>query len=139
MTLRNRSWASYVFLAAIVFGIAWFAAQAVIALQETDPTKLRLNRAPFGAFMIIAVELLLLVLYLKAGELVGLVRVFAAIMGIVQLLQGLVAAWIGHVAEGLPFPTASHVVLWGLAAANLVYALAGEGRARSALESGVDG
>jgi hypothetical protein len=128
VTLRGRSWVSYNFLAAIVIGIAWFAVQAILVLQETDPTKLRINRVPLGAGVIIVVELLLLGLYLKAGELVGLVRTFAGIMGVVQLLQGVVVAWIAHVAEGTPFPTGSHMVIWYLAASNLLYAFLGEGR-----------
>jgi hypothetical protein len=128
MPVRGRSWISYNFLAAIVIGIAWFAIQAIIVLQETDPTKLRVNRTPLGAAVIIVVEMILLALYLKAGELVGIVRTFAGIMGVVQLLQGVVVALIAHLTEGVPFPTASHYVIWYLAASNVLYALLGEGR-----------
>lgn len=127
--LRGRSWASYLFLASIGLGVAWFALQAWSGLQETDPTRLRINRVPLGAFMIIVVELILLALYLRAGELVGMVRVIAGIMGVVQLLQSLVVGLIAHYAEGLPFPEPSHVVMWFLAGANLLYALLGEGPA----------
>lgn len=126
-SLRGRSWASYFFLASIGLGIAWFAIQAWTGLQETDPARLRINRVPLGALVIIGVEILLLVLYLKAGELVGMVRVIAGIMGVVQILQSVVVALIAHYAEDLPFPEPSHVVTWVLAAANVLYALFGEG------------
>ena len=135
MSLRPRSFISWNFLAAIGVGILWFAAHAFIALQETDPIKLRMNHSPFGAVVIIAVELVLLTLYMRAGELVGLVRTFAGIMGIMQILQGVVIGWIAFVAEGVPFPRPDHMVMWYLAASNLLYALFGEGRAsqRSAI------
>lgn len=126
MTLRNRSWASYLFLASIVLGMLWFGAQAIIALQEVDPTKLRINRAPLGAAMIIVVDLILLALYFKAGELVGLVRVLAAVIAVVQILQSVVVGLLANYAEGVPFPELNHVVTWFLAAGNLLYAFVGE-------------
>ena len=131
ITLRGRSIVSYNFLAAIAVGVAWFGWQAYSGLSETDPTKLRINHAPLGAVVIIVVELILLALYLRAGELVGLVRVFAGLMGVVQFLQVLVGG-IAGVAEGLAFPTANHWVMGYLAATNVLYALLGERRAHAA-------
>jgi hypothetical protein len=128
MTLLPRSLVSWNFLIAIAVGILWFGAQALIGLQELDPVKLRMNRAPFGAAIIIIVEVLLLYLYTRAGELIGLVRTFAGILGIMQLLQGVVIGLIMNLAEGEPFPRPDHYVMWYLAASNLLYALFGEGR-----------
>jgi hypothetical protein len=128
--MRGRSIVSYNFLAAIVIGVLWFGWQAYSGLSETDPTKLRVNRVPLGAFVIIVIEGLLLVLYLRAGELVGLVRVFAGLMGIVQMLQ-LLAGGIGGLVEGIPFPTANHWVMGYLALSNLAYALIGERKANA--------
>lgn len=125
----RRSFASYNFLAAIAIGIAWFGWQMVVGFAETDPTKLRVNRAPLGASMIIVVELLLLVLYTRGGELVGLTRVFAAVMGVVQVLQVLVGAIAGGI-EGQAFPTINHWMMGYLAVSNLLYAAIGEGRPR---------
>jgi hypothetical protein len=128
MTIRPRSLVSWNFLIAIAVGILWFGAQALIGLQELDPVKLRMNRAPFGAVIIIIVEVLLLYLYMRAGELIGLVRTFAGILGIMQLLQGVVIGLIMHLTEDTPFPRPDHYVMWYLAASNLLYALFGEGR-----------
>ena len=85
---------------------------------------------PLGAIMIIVVELVLLALYLKAGELVGMVRVLAAVYGCGadpaergggidrELCGGCAVS--GGESDG-------HVVSRG---ANLLYALFGEGRRR---------
>jgi hypothetical protein len=126
-----RSPASWNFLVSIAVGIAWFGYQAWVGFSEPDPTKLRITRIPLGASMIIVIELLLLVLYIRGGELIGMVRLFAALMGLVQGLQIVVGA-IAGVAEGMPFPTPNHWAMGYLALSNVVYALFGEGRRRPA-------
>jgi hypothetical protein len=54
------------------------------------------------------------------------VRVLAAVIGIVQILQSVVVGYLAHYAEGTPFPETNHMVTWALAACNLLYALVGE-------------
>ena len=122
--------ASLNFVAAIAVGIAWFAVQIAVGLAETDPTILRTNRVPLGAAVLIIVQLILLVLYLRSSELTGLVRVFAAAMGLLQLLQVLVGA-IAAVADGFAFPTATHGVMAYLALSNLAFAALGKPRTKA--------
>jgi hypothetical protein len=126
---RFRTFVSRLFLASVLFGIVWFGAQAWIGLSEADPTKLRINRIPLGASMIVIIEGLLAVLWFRGGELTGLVRLFAGLMGIVQGLQVLVGA-IASLTDGLPFPTANHWAMGGLVICNFLYALFGEARRR---------
>lgn len=133
---RRRSVLSWIFLASILFGIVWFGAQAVIGLSEADPTKLRINRIPLGASMIVIIEALLAFLWFRGGELTGLVRLFAGLMGLVQGLQVLVGG-IASLTEGLPFPTANHWAMGGLVICNFLYALFGDGR-RAAPDAAAD-
>lgn len=129
--MHPRSFINANFVLAIVFGIVWFGAQVWIGLSEADPTKLRMNRIPLGASVIVVIEVLLAFLYWRGGELIGIVRLFAGLMGLVQMLQVLVGA-IAGMAEGLPFPTANHWAMGYLALSNGLFALFGRARARKA-------
>ncbi len=116
------------FTLSIVIAILWFSWQTVHGLSEVDPTKLRINRIPLGAAVLVVVQIVLYVLYRKGGELVGLVRVFAAVLGVVQVLSSVVVAWIAHVAYDQPFPTDIHVLGWYLCFSNLAFAFLGPAR-----------
>jgi hypothetical protein len=125
---RARRLAAANFVLSIALAIAWFAWQAASGLAETDPARLRVNRVPLGAAVLLLVQIGLYVLYRRRGELDGLVRVFALLLGVVQLLQSAVVGALAHALYGEPFPTAAQMVTWYLCASNLLFALVGPPR-----------
>jgi hypothetical protein len=66
------------FLLAIGIALVFYGWLIASGLSETDPNLLRANRMPLGAAFLSLVEVGLLVLYLRRGDLVGLVRVLSA-------------------------------------------------------------
>ena len=118
------------FFIAMLLAIAWYGYQIVLGLQETDPSVARADRSAIGAVVLAFFELLLVVLYLRRGELVGLVRVIAGIVGLIGLLQSIVVPLIVRELYGDSFPTAGHVLLWYAYGSHLLYALVGDGRDR---------
>jgi len=122
---RLRAFAAWNFLASILIAIAWFGWEGIAGLMQADPARMRINRVPLGAAFLVVIQLVLLVMYRRRGELTALVRVFAALLGTVQLLQSVVVAWIVYLMYEQPFPTAVQEVSWYLCASNLLFALAG--------------
>jgi hypothetical protein len=122
---RLRAFAAWNFVASIAVAIVWFGWEGVAALMQADPTRLRINRVPLGAAFLVVIQIVLLLLYRRRGEITGLVRVFAALLGTVQFLQSVVVAWIAYTVYEQPFPTALQEVSWYLCASNLLFALAG--------------
>jgi len=113
------------FLLAAVAVLAWYGWLVVTGLAEEDPNVLRANRVPLGAAFLSLVELGLLALYLLRRDLCGLARVFAALLGVIGLIQAVVIPLIGEALHGTAFPTASHVFLWYVYGSHLLFALAG--------------
>jgi len=122
---RLRALAAWNFVASIVGAIAWFAWQGVSGLMQADPARLRINRVPLGAAFLVIIQIVLLLLYRRRGELTGMVRVFALLLGTIQLLQSVVVGWIAYSVYEQPFPTAVQEVGWYLCASNLLFALVG--------------
>jgi hypothetical protein len=125
MLERLRRLVTLNFVLSIGVAIAWFSWQAISGLAEVDPAKLRINRIPLGAAVLVIVQIILYVLYRKQREISGLVRVFAAVLGVVQVLSSVVVAWIVGVAYDQPFPTAIHMLGWYMSASNLAFAFIG--------------
>jgi len=123
MLARLRELAAWNFVVSIVLAIAWFAWQGTLGLLQTDPSRMRINRVPLGAAFLVLVQVALLVMYRKRGELIPLVRVFATLLGTVQLLQSVVVAWLAALMYDQPFPTATHEVSWYLCFSNFLFAL----------------
>ena len=125
MLARLRAFAAWNFVASVVVAIAWFAWQGVAGLMQADPARMRVNRVPLGAAVLVLIQLALLVMYRKRGELIPLVRLFATLLGTVQLLQSVVVAWIAYLMYEQPFPTAAQEVTWYLCISNFLFALLG--------------
>ncbi|MFN7753168.1 MAG: hypothetical protein ACK5TE_12960 [Pseudomonadota bacterium] len=113
------------FLLSAVAVLAWYGWLVVSGLSETDPNILRANRVPLGAAFLILVEVGLLALYLLRRDLCGLARVFAALLGVIGLLQSVAVPLINQALQGTAFPTAGHVFLWYVYGSHLLFALAG--------------
>lgn len=116
------------FIIAVLAVIAWYGYQILLGAQETDPAVARANRAPIGAIVLGLIEIGLALLYLRRGEWVGLVRVLAAIVGVIGLLQSIVVPLVVREMYGTEFPRAGDVLLWYAYASHLIYALIGDGR-----------
>jgi hypothetical protein len=136
MLARLRAFTAANFLLSIAFAIAWFGWQLVAGLGEIDPAKMRINRVPLGAAVLILIQLGLLLLYRRRGGIVGLVRVCAALLGTVQFLQSVVVAWIASALYAQDFPTSMHLVSWYLCASNLLFAAVGPPAPPAAAMSG---
>jgi hypothetical protein len=113
------------FLLAIAVALLFYGWLIASGLSETDPNVLRTNRVPIGAAFLSLVELVLLVLYLRRGELVGIVRVFAAILGVIGLIQTVLIPLLNQLLYGSEFPTAAHMLLWYVYGSHLLFALLG--------------
>jgi hypothetical protein len=86
---------------------------------------------PLGAAFLALVELALLVLYLRRRDLVGLVRVFAALLGVIGLLQTVAIPWLNQVLYGTDFPTSTHMLLWYVYGSHLLFAALGGAQPRA--------
>jgi hypothetical protein len=95
------------FLLSAVAVLAWYGWLVVSGLSETDPNILRANRVPLGAAFLILVEVGLLALYLLRRDLCGLARVFAALLGVIGLLQSVAVPLINQALQGTAFPGTS--------------------------------
>jgi hypothetical protein len=113
------------FLLAIAIALSFYGWLIASGLSETDPNVLRSNRVPMGAAFLSLVELALLVLFLRRRDLTGLVRVFAAILGVIGLIQTVVIPALNQALYGSAFPTPSHALLWYVYGSHLVFALFG--------------
>jgi hypothetical protein len=120
-----RRLASMNFLLAIGTALALYAWLIASGLSETDPNVLRSNRVPLGAAFLSIVELALLVLYLRRRDLVGLVRVLAAILGVIGLIQTVIIPLLNEALYGTVFPTPGHMLLWYVYASHLLFAAFG--------------
>lgn len=120
-----RRFVSINFLLAIAVALLFYGWLIGSGLSETDPNVLRSNRVPMGAAFLSLVEVALLVLYLRRRELIGLVRVFAAILGVIGLIQTVVIPVLNQVMYGSPFPTPAHMLLWYVYGSHLLFALLG--------------
>jgi hypothetical protein len=120
-----RRFVSINFLLAMAVVLLFYGWLIISGLSETDPNVLRSNRVPLGAAFLSLVELVLLVLYLRRGELIGLVRVFAAILGVIGLIQTVVIPFLNQLLYGSEFPTAAHMLLWYVYGSHLLFALLG--------------
>jgi predicted membrane-bound spermidine synthase len=114
------------FVVAILVVIAWYVFQIVLGAQETDPSVARANRSAVGAVVLLLFEIALLVLYLRRGQLAGLLRVIAAIVAVIGLLQSIVVPLVVREMYGTTFPTAGHMLQWYAYGSHLLYALLGE-------------
>lgn len=124
----GRTWVGTNFFVAILVGLAAFAYVVGAGLNETDPSVARANRAGIGAAALTLVEIALLVLYLRRGALVGLVRTFAGIIGFVGLLQNSVVPLVLRELYDQVFPTYLNMVMWYVYGSHLLFALIGDGR-----------
>jgi hypothetical protein len=122
----GRTWVGWNFFVAILVGLASFVYVVVAGLNEPDPSIARANRAGIGAAALTLVEIALLVLYLRRGELVGLVRTFAGIIGLIGLLQNTVVPLVLRELYEQPFPSAAHVVAWYVYGSHVLFALLGD-------------
>lgn len=113
------------FLLAIGIALVFYAWLIASGLSETDPNVLRSNRVPLGAAFLSLVELALLVLYLRRGDLVGLVRVLSAILGVIGLIQTVVIPLLNQALYGTVFPTPGHMLMWYVYASHLLFAALG--------------
>ncbi|MFO0480327.1 MAG: hypothetical protein ACK52M_01730 [bacterium] len=120
-----RRFVSINFLLAIAVVLLFYGWLIASGLSETDPNVLRSNRVPMGAAFLSLVELALLVLYLRRGDLLGLVRVFAAILGVIGLIQTAVIPLLNQLLYGSAFPTLAHMLLWYVYGSHLLFALLG--------------
>ena len=120
-----RRFVSINFLLAIAVALLFYGWLIVSGLSETDPNVLRSNRVPMGAAFLSLVELALLALYLRRRDLLGLVRVFAAILGVIGLIQTVVIPLLNELLYGSEFPTAAHMLLWYVYGSHLLFALLG--------------
>jgi len=122
------------FLLAIGIALAFYGWLIASGLSETDPNVLRSNRVPLGAAFLSLVELALLVLYLRRSDLVGLVRVLAAILGVIGLIQTVVIPLLNQALYGSPFPNPGHMLMWYVYLSHLLFAMLGmavTGRSRT--------
>ena len=117
------------FVIAMLAVIAWYGFQIHLGIQETDPAVARANRAPIGAVVLGFVEIGLAALYFRRGEWGGLVRVFAAIVGLIGLLQSIVVPLVAREMYGSEFPRAGDLLAWYAYVSHLIFALVGDGRA----------
>jgi len=113
------------FLLAIAIALGFYAWLVASGLAETDPNVLRANRVPLGAAFLAIVELALVVLYLRRQELVGLVRVLAAILGVIGLLQTVAIPLLNQLLYGSAFPAPGHVLMWYVYGSHLLFAAFG--------------
>lgn len=120
------------FLLAAGAVLAWYAWLVVSGLSETDPNVLRANRVPLGAAFLLLVEVGLLALYGLRADLCGLARVFAALLGVIGLIQSVAVPLIDQALQGSAFPTAAHGFLWYVYGSHLLFALAGVSLRRDA-------
>jgi len=121
-----RRFVAFNFACALMVAAAVFTALIVEGLQDTTPTGQKVNRALFGASILILFEALLAYLYFfKRAELSGLVRVFAAVLGGIGLLHSLLVPLIVHELYGYPFLSWQSALMWYVYAAHLAYALIG--------------
>ncbi len=128
-----RRFVSINFLLAMAAVLLFYGWLIISGLSETDPNVLRSNRVPLGAAFLSLVELVLLVLYLRRRELIGLVRVFAAILGVIGLIQTVVIPFLNQLLYGSEFPTAAHMLLWYVYGSHLLFALLGISMTRQPL------
>ncbi len=128
-----RRFVSINFLLAMAVVLLFYGWLIISGLSETDPNVLRSNRVPLGAAFLSLVELVLLVLYLRRRELIGLVRVFAAILGVIGLIQTVVIPFLNQLLYGSEFPTAAHMLLWYVYGSHLLFALLGISTTRQPL------
>jgi hypothetical protein len=113
------------FLLAISIALVFYVWLIASGLSETDPNVLRSNRVPLGAAFLSLVEIALLVLYIRRGDLVGLVRVLSAILGVIGLIQTIVIPLLNQALYGTPFPTPGHMLMWYVYASHLLFAAFG--------------
>lgn len=113
------------FLLAIGTALVFYGWLIASGLAETDPNVLRSNRMPLGAAFLSLVEIALLVLYLRRGDLVGLVRVLSAILGVVGLIQTVVIPLLNEALYGTVFPTSGHMLMWYVYVSHLLFAALG--------------
>lgn len=126
---------SFNFILAIVVALAFYAWLIGSGLAETDPNVLRANRVPLGAAFLSLVEIALLVLYLRRRDLTGLVRVLAAILGAIGLIQTIVIPLLDQLLYGTRFPTSSHMLMWYVYGSHLLFAMLGLAMGRVAAAS----
>jgi len=126
---QTRNWIGWLFIAAVLAGLASFIYVFIAGLNETDPSIARANPAGIGAFVLAMVEVGLITLYFRRPDLPGLVRVFAGALGVVGglLLNTAVPLVLRELYER-PFPTTAHTVAWFVYGVHLLYALFGDGR-----------
>ena len=128
MLSKIRRFNAVNFPSAVLLTVLWLGWRAITALHSADPTRLRIQQVPLGAAFLALVYLGVLALYARGGELMPLVRVFAGILGVVQLLQSVVVALIAHLAYGESFGTGSQVFSWYVCATLLAFAALGSDR-----------
>lgn len=126
----GHTWVGRNFFLALLVGLAAFVTVVVAGLNETDPAVARANRAGLGAAALVLVEIALLVLYLRRGPLVGLVRTFAGIIGFVGLLQNSVVPLVLRELYDQVFPTNLNMVMWYVYGSHVLFALLGDARPR---------
>lgn len=121
--LRRVATLNFVFAMAIAAALfIWLIADG---LRDTTPTGQQVSRSPLGASVLLLLEVLLAFLFLRRGELAGLVRVFAAVLGFVGLLQSALVPLIVHELYGYPFMTWQSMLMWYVYSSHLAYALIG--------------
>jgi len=113
------------FLLAAGAVIAWYGWLVLSGLAEEDPNVLRANRVPLGAAFLSLVEIGLVALYLTRADLCGLARVFAALLGVIGLIQSVVVPLLDQALHGSAFPAPAHAFLWYVYGSHLLFALAG--------------
>lgn len=113
------------FLLAIGIALVFYGWLIASGLSETDPNLLRANRMPLGAAFLSLVEVGLLVLYLRRGDLVGLVRVLSAILGVIGLIQTVLIPLLNQLLYGSVFPTPGHMLMWYVYGSHLLFAALG--------------
>jgi hypothetical protein len=113
------------FLLAIGLALVFYGWLIAVGLSETDPNLLRANRVPLGAAFLSLVEVALLVLYLRRADLIGLVRVLSAILGVIGLIQTVIIPLLNQLLYGSVFPSPGHMLMWYVYAAHLLFAAFG--------------
>ena len=127
-----RRWSARNFVLAMTAAIVVFAWIIVVGLQDTTPTGQQISRSPLGASVLLFFEGLLAFLFWRRGELRGLVRVFAAVLGIVGLLQSALVPVIVHELYGYPLFSWQAAVMWYAYVSHLLFAAIGGPRERTA-------